>query len=64
MKMSEGEIVGFTMIALGIFAQFCETWWFGWNRVPGTLAEMIADTVCRTVWIGGLAVMVFVGVIR
>ena len=64
MKMSEGEIVGFTMIALGIFAQFFETWWFDWNRAPGTLAEMNADTVCQAVWIVGLVVMALVGVIR
>ena len=57
MKMSEGEIVGFTMIALGIFAQFCETWWFGWNKLPATLGEFTADIVCQTLWIVGLIVM-------
>ena len=64
MRMSEGEIIGFAMFSLGIFAQFCETWWFGWNKLPATLAEMNADTVCQTVWIVGLVVMAFVGVIR
>lgn len=60
MRMSEGEIIGFAMFSLGIFAQFCETWWFGWNKLPATLGEFTADIVCQTLWIVGLIVMVIV----
>ena len=57
MRMSEDEIIGFAMFSLGIFAQFCETWWFGWNKLLATLGEFTADIVCQTLWIVGLIVM-------
>lgn len=64
MRMSDGEIIGFVLLALGLLAQCCETWYYGWNILPGSVNELIADTVCATAWIIGLILMMVAGWMR
>ena len=58
MRMSDGEIIGFAMITIAVVVNFCETWWFGWNRFPVTVPEIIADTVCVTLGATGIIVTI------
>lgn len=56
-KMSMMSILGFTLFTIGIMIQYLETWYFGWNRFPGSIAEYIWDVIAGAMWILGLIMM-------
>ena len=45
------------MTLLGLVANFCETWYFGWNLTPGSVQELAADIVCVIVAVFGAIVL-------
>ena len=57
MMMSNGEIMGWSMLLLGLVANFCETWYFGWNITPESAQELAADIVCAIICVVGVIVM-------
>lgn len=50
---------GVHLIWLGFVLNILETWYFGWNSEPMSVAEKYADTFCAMVTISGVMYYLF-----
>ena len=50
---------GFTSFTTGALFGFAETWYFGFNMLPGSQAEVICDAVASAFMILGAVLLVY-----
>jgi len=50
--------IGLWLIMVGVGAGLLETSYFGWNFVPGTLSELIADITCLAIVVTGIVMRI------
>jgi hypothetical protein len=58
-KMEKYLRRGTSLIWLAFILNILETWFFGWNSEPASVAEKYADTFCALVMISGVMYYLF-----